>query len=214
MTRRYEQRRRAEQQEETRRRIVEAAVELHAATGPARTTLSAVAERAGVQRNTLYRHFPDERSLLYACSGLYSGQHPLPSPDGWVAIADPVERARNGLGELYAYWEQNEQMMANVIRDAEVDPVTREVQAHRTAEPMAALRGALLAPWPRGRGFKRLEAAVELALGFRTWQSLVRESGLTSAVAADLMATSLGCVAAQGAGRGPAPAARGRSREG
>lgn len=198
MTRRYEQRRRAAQQEETRLRIVEAAVELHGIAGPARTTMSAVAERAGVQRNTLYRHFPDERSLLDACSGLHAQQHPLPSAGDWTAIEDPVARARHGLGQLYAYWEANEAMVANVLRDAEVHEATREVSERGWGPPLAAMRDALLAGWPRGRGHgrRRVEAAVELALGFRTWRSLVRGSGLSSAAAADLMATALGCVAA------------------
>jgi AcrR family transcriptional regulator len=196
MARKYEQTRRAEKQEDTRRRIVEAAVELHGVLGPAGTPMSAVAERAGVQRNTLYRHFPDQRSLLYACSGLHGAEHPLPSPDGWYEIGDPVERARRGLGALYAYWEENEAMTANVLRDAEVDPLTREVSSRSWGEPMGAIRDALLAAWPRGRGRKRLAAAVDLAMAFHTWQSLVRGSELTSAAAADLMATTLGCAAA------------------
>lgn len=198
MARRYEQRRRAAKQEETRLRIVEAAIELHGTTGPARTTMSAVAERAGVQRNTLYRHFPDERALLYACSGLHGARHPLPSADGWRAIRDPLERARHGLGELYAHFERNEAMIANVTRDAEVDPVTREISTERMSEPMGALRSALLDGWARARGRRRtrLEAMIDLALSFRTWQSLVRDGGLDSADAAELMATTLGCVAA------------------
>jgi AcrR family transcriptional regulator len=199
MTRRYEQRRRAEQQEETRRRIVEAAIELHGTTGPARTTMSAVAERAGVQRNTLYRHFPDERSLLYACSGVHGERHPLPGAEDWLEVADPVARARRGLGDLYAYFEQNEAMLANVLRDAEVDPVTREVSTLRLGEPVAALKRALLDGWPRAQGRRRarLEALVDLAMSFHTWQSLVRDSGLASAGAAELMASTLGCVEAR-----------------
>src|SRR5262245_49814568 len=118
MARKYEQRLRATQQDETRRRIVEAAVELHGAIGPAATTLSAVAERAGVQRNTLYRHFPDERSLLTACSGHFFELNPLPSPHHWEDVADPVERARRALRELYDYYAATESMTANIIRDA------------------------------------------------------------------------------------------------
>lgn len=197
MPRRYEQTKRAEKQEETRNRIVEAAVELHEARGPVATSLSAVAERAGVQRNTLYRHFPDERSLIYACSGHYLDLHPLPDPAGWEQVSDPVARARRGLAELYSYWESTEAMTAHALRDAEVDPVTREVMEERMSAPMTAIRDALLSAWPRGRGHKRLAAAVELAIGFRTWQSLVRTSGLGNDAAAELMATSLGCLAAR-----------------
>ena len=97
MTRTYTLKRRAEQQAETRRRIVEAAVELHGSVGPALTTFSMVAERAGVQRHTLYAHFPDERSLYLACSGLAMERDPLPDAEPWRAIADRRERLRAGL---------------------------------------------------------------------------------------------------------------------
>lgn len=168
-------------------------MELHEIQGPARTSLSAVAERAGVQRNTLYRHFPDERSLMFACSGLFMAENPLPDPAAWSDIKDPVERARRGLGELFAYWEDTEAMTANVIRDAEFYEPTRQAVQARMLAPLEAIRDTLAAGWPRGRRRKRLMAALELATGFRTWQSLVRESGLTSAGAADLMAGMLDC---------------------
>ena len=103
MPRHYELKKRAESQEQTRHRIVEAAVALHTSIGPARTTVSAIAERAGVQRHTFYRHFPDELSLAMACSGLHLGMHPLPDPQAWRTIADPELRVRRGLGELYRY---------------------------------------------------------------------------------------------------------------
>ena len=67
-TRPYRKHRRAELEQQTRERIVEAAVDLHGSVGPARTTVSGVAERAGVQRATVYRHFPDDESLFAACS--------------------------------------------------------------------------------------------------------------------------------------------------
>jgi AcrR family transcriptional regulator len=82
MSRTYTLKRRAERQAETRRRIVEAAVDLHSSIGPARTTVSMIAERAGVQRHTFYAHFPDERSLFLACSGLTLERDPLPDPMG------------------------------------------------------------------------------------------------------------------------------------
>src|SRR6187549_1558951 len=97
MARTYTLKRRAEQQAETRKRIVEAAVELHGSIGPAATTISMVAERAGVQRHTFYAHFPDEWSLLLACSGLALERDPLPDAAPWRAIADPAERLSVGL---------------------------------------------------------------------------------------------------------------------
>src|SRR5262245_60669432 len=69
--RKYELKRRAEDMAATHRRITEAAIELHGTVGPSRTTMSAVAERAGVERRTLYRHFPNEADLFAACSTHY-----------------------------------------------------------------------------------------------------------------------------------------------
>ena len=119
MTRTYTLKRRAEQQAETRRRIVEAAVDLHGSVGPAQTTFSMVAERAGVQRHTLYAHFPDERSLLLACSGLALERDPLPDAEPWRAIEDRRERLRTGLLAIYDWYERNAALIACVLRDAE-----------------------------------------------------------------------------------------------
>ena len=194
MARKYEQRRRAEKQEETRQRIIDAAVELHGTLGPARTSMSAVADKAGVQRNTLYRHFPDERSLLHACSAHFAAEHPVPRTDGWEGITDPLDRARRGLRELYAYWEVNEEMTTNVLRDVELHPTVREVNERHWGQPLTRIRETLLEAWPV-RPNKRLAAAVDLATSFRTWQSLVRYSGLTSRTAANLMAETITCAA-------------------
>src|SRR6185312_12460753 len=115
--RKYELRRRAEGMEDTRRRIAEAAMELHGSVGPARTSLSAVAERAGVQRHTLYRHFPTEDALYTACSGMFAAEHPRPELGAWREIDDPEARLSVGLGELYRWYEENEPMLTNLYRD-------------------------------------------------------------------------------------------------
>src|SRR5262245_53961391 len=112
MARTYTLKRRAEQQAETRRRIIEAAVDLHSSIGPALTTFTMVAERAGVQRHTLYAHFPDERSLSLACSGLTFERDPPPDAEPWRAIADARECLRSGLRALYAWFERNEALAA------------------------------------------------------------------------------------------------------
>src|SRR5262245_30542668 len=115
--RKYELKKRADDMADTHRRITEAAIELHETVGPARTTLSAVARRPGVERRTLYRHFPTEEELFAACSSHYFAAHPWPDLDGWRAIADPGERVEQALGELYAYYERTEPMYSNVLRD-------------------------------------------------------------------------------------------------
>ena len=191
--RRYEKRARAAQEQATRMRIVDAAIDLHGTVGPARTTISAIAERAGVRRATVYRHFPDERALVHACSEHFFAENPMPGVEGWDLIAEPVDRLRHGLGALYAFWEANEDMSSNVVRDAEVDPLIQEVSELRSGAPRAAIRAALLDAWPDGRRSPDLEAALDLALSFRTWRSLVRGSGLTTPAAADLMARMVTC---------------------
>src|SRR5919197_5438087 len=148
-TRRYELKERARRQEETRRRIVDATVALHREVGPARTTVSEVARRAGVGRVTVYNHFPDDASLLGACSARFIASHPPPDPSAWAAIADPDARLRAALGEVYAHYRENEAMLANVRRDAALIPALAEVLGSAEAVAHeAAMREALLA----GRG--------------------------------------------------------------
>ena len=188
MPRKYELKERARRQAETRERIVNAAVDLHGTLGPARTTISAIAERAGVQRLTVYRHFPDELSLFRACSGQWRSEHPLPDAGRWAAIADPEERLGEALREIYAYFRSTEDMTALVLRDRP------EVEAIQTvAAPMveywAGVREILDTGWDaRGRRRTLLRAAIGHALEFETWRSLARREGLTDADAAALMA--------------------------
>src|SRR5690242_17111477 len=99
-TRPYRMGRRADRQQETRRRIVEAAVDLHGTVGPARTSVAQIAERAGVQRHTYYAHFPKERDLMMACSGLALERDPLPDPEAWLGTPSGAERLEQGLGEI------------------------------------------------------------------------------------------------------------------
>jgi AcrR family transcriptional regulator len=186
MSRKYELKARAERQRETRQRIVEAAVQLHRTKGPARTSFSDVARLAGVQRHTLYRHFPDERELLLACSGHFGELHPPPDVSAWDSIADPAERLRRGLGELYEWFEATEDMMASILRDAEVDPLIREIVQMRRAGPAARIREVLA----RGIRGKRRLAALELALDFNAWRRLAA-AGLPPAEAAETMVAAV-----------------------
>jgi AcrR family transcriptional regulator len=193
MTREYELKRRAEQMEDTRRRIVEAAVELHRTVGPARTSVSSIADLAGVQRQTYYRHFPDMRSLFMACSGLYMERHPMPDPDAWRGISDPEERLRTGLAELFAFYAASEGILANVIRDAETDPLVAEIVELRMAA-MADLRGVLLDGLERNRSALSLDVALDLAIDFNTWRLLVLRNGLSHERAIELLAAMIRCL--------------------
>jgi AcrR family transcriptional regulator len=196
MSREYKKRKRAEQEAQTRRRITEAAVELHGSVGPARTTMSAVAERAGVQRATLYRHFPDDTALFGACSAHWAALHPPPDPAAWVEIEDPDERLRTALGEIYAWYGSDEQMFLNVFRDASLVPAMGEAVARRI-ERFTQLIEAIGRGRPeRGRARKRVQAAIAHAASFSTWHSLTRGGGLTDdeavTVAAGMVSAAAG----------------------
>jgi AcrR family transcriptional regulator len=195
-TRAYRMRRRAQAQEQTRLRITEAAVELHGTVGPARTSVKAVAERAGVERATVYRHFPDERALFQACSSHWRAANPSPDPARWAAVTDPDERLRVALSELYAYYAGTEEMLSNLLRDAGTVPIVAELMEGLRAR-RDAMREALLRGRPeRGRARRDVRAALGHALAFATWSSLMREEGLTVPQAVRLMC---GFVAAAGA---------------
>jgi AcrR family transcriptional regulator len=186
MTRTYTLKRRAEQQAETRRRIVEAAVDLHGSVGPALTTFSMVAERAGVQRHTLYAHFPDERSLYLACSALAMERDPLPDPEPWRAIEDRRERLHTGLVAVYGWYERNAELAGCVLRDAEHHRLTKEIVAIRIGPQMAAYQQVLGA-----RLGAKQRAVLRLALNFFTWRTLVREAGLKQAGAVGAMVQAI-----------------------
>src|ERR1700760_2641998 len=106
----YRMRARAESQAETRRRITESAVALHGTIGPARTSMSAVAEHAGVRRSTLYRHFSDEAALFDACSAHWAAENPPPDITAWARTSDPDQRLEQALSELYAYYARTAPM--------------------------------------------------------------------------------------------------------
>jgi AcrR family transcriptional regulator len=201
MTRTYTLKRRAERQADTRRRIVDAAIDLHGSVGPALTTFSMVAERAGVQRHTLYAHFPDERSLNLACSGLHLQRDPLPDPERWRAIADQRQRLRTGLLAIYGWYERNAALAACVLRDAEYHALTREICELRWGPIMAAYADVLGAKLGA-----RQHAMLRLALSFFTWRTLAQDGGLKPAAAADAMAQAIDCAAARSV---PASNARG-----
>ena len=183
--RKYELKQRAEQMGETRRRITEAAIDLHGTVGPSRTTLSAVAERAGVERRTLYRHFPTEAELFAACSTHYFSANPWPDLGGWRAIHDPQERLERALDELYAYYEHTEPMLSNVLRDAELVDSARDAVAPLQAYLDDAAEILTVGRHVRGRRRELLTRALRHALAFPTWRSL-SSNGIGRADAARL----------------------------
>jgi len=183
----YRMTRRAEQEEKTRLRITESAVALHEQLGPARTSISAIAERAGVRRSTVYRHFPDEETLFAACSSHWRAANPPPDLNAWPAIDDPAERTTAALRELYAFYRRTEGMYASLMRDEPLVPSVqrrlRDFYGYLDAIREILLSGRNL----RGRAARAKRAALGHALAFQTWRSLTDEQGLSDDEAVALM---------------------------
>jgi AcrR family transcriptional regulator len=182
----YRKRRRAESEAQTRLRITESAVHLHGTVGPARTSMSAVAEHAGVQRSTLYRHFPDEAALFEACSAHWAAANPPPDLAAWAAIREPDERLCDALTDLYGYYQRTAPMLENLVRDEQVSDVVRERFQAFHAFIAAAADTLLAGRGVRGAARRRTRAAIGHALAFSTWRSLVRDQVLTQTEAVDL----------------------------
>jgi AcrR family transcriptional regulator len=185
--RKYEKKARAEAEAQTRLRITESAVELHGSLGPARTSISAVAEHAGVRRSTLYRHFPDERALFGACSAHWAAENPPPDISRWGAIEDPAERLDTALAELYGYYRRTEGMLDKLFRDAPMVPVVDELMGAFRAFVEEAGKILMRGRGLRGSAARRTRAAIGHALAFRTWQDLTRQQGLGDGGAVDVM---------------------------
>ena len=169
----YESRKRAEQMDETRRRIIEATVELHRTVGPAATQITEIARRAAVQRVTVYNHFPDEASLVAACSAHWRALHPAPDPAAWLAVTDAGKRLRLGLCQLYAWYRETEPMTANVLRDLELVPALRPVVEQGLGRYLDTVRATLTESVPVSRQRrKHVNAAARASVDFHTWRAL------------------------------------------
>jgi AcrR family transcriptional regulator len=204
----YQKKRRAEQEAETRQRIVEAMVDLHREVGPARTTISAIAERAGVERLTVYRHFPNERSMFEACTSHYATVVPQPDPARWEGVEEPAERLRAALLTFYEYYRGAEHMLVNATRDLPQLPALAAVLKPRQ-EYIGKLRKDLVERWGGAAASRPgLAAAIGHALRFDTWRSLARSEGLADREAAELMVNLARSAATNAAGvtRSPRPA--------
>lgn len=194
MTRKYEQKRRSRNQDETRRRIVDAAIDLHESVGVANATISAIAERAGVQRATVYRHFPTERSLFSACTGHYLAENPPPDPEPLQRITEPLKRLEVGLASIYAYHRRTEEMTHKAQRDLPQFPELADVLTPYV-EHWSRLREILSTGWEvRQEDSELLRAAIGHAMSFQTWRSLAREEQLDDTEIDRLMVRLVHCI--------------------
>ena len=187
----YRKVKRADDEQRTRARIVDAAEELHGTVGPAGASISAIADKAGVTRATVYRHFPDDESLFFACSGQWLARQRLPDPDAWTLVGDPTETLRTGLADIYRYYRAGESMLTNIHRDAAVVP---DLVRSARMESERRWREVLLSSLPERRRAV-VRAAVGHATAFGTWRSLCVDQALSDAAAVDLMVAMVGAAA-------------------
>ena len=186
MPRQYRLNKRAERQHETRQRIEAAAIALHEEVGGNAATITAIAERAGVSRLTVYRHFPDERSLLAACTGTYLAANPPPDPRDWARISEPEVRLRVALAELYPYYRRNQGLLARADQEMPANETLAEVMAPYQGA-VATMAEVLVPGWADDRSQSVVRAAAGLAVAFSTWHTLAVEQGLTDFESATLM---------------------------
>jgi AcrR family transcriptional regulator len=133
----------AKAQDETRRRIVEATMQLHEEVGPRATTISAIADGAGVQRLTVYRHFPDETAVFRDCTAHWLTLNPLPDPSAWSGITDPRDRMRTALAAFYSYYSGTRRMWRVSIRDVDHVPALQRPMSEVAAFVGSVAEGLL-----------------------------------------------------------------------
>lgn len=179
-TRRYRKRRRAHQEQETRTRITEAVLELHRTVGPAHTTITDVADRAGVSRMTVYSHFPTEADLIEACSTHWGERNPFPALEEWAGIEDPRDRLLRALSDLYRWYGEKVDMMGKVLRDAPVVEPLGAILAERW-EPYLEAVVTVLADGRSAAAPGGIEAALRVAVDFGTWRTLTERTGTGNA---------------------------------
>ncbi|SLJ94938.1 TetR/AcrR family transcriptional regulator [Arthrobacter sp. P2b] len=187
--RQYQMRKRAEQMDGTRQRIVEATSHLHATVGPARTTIAGIAEKAGVTRLTVYKHFPDEVDLYNACSTHWRSNQQLPDPAAWSKVSDPYERLRLGLSDTYRFYREGADMLERLYRDKDVLP---EGLQQSLQERDGYFRDVLLEPFSDRRDDATLRALIGHAVSFWTWHSLCSQNGLAEDAAVEAMVALAG----------------------
>lgn len=167
----YRMRERAKSQEETRQKIVEATMHLHEELGPRATTIKAIAERAGVQRLTVYRHFPDETAVFQACTSHWLDLNPLPDPAAWAGIEDPVARFEAAVSAFNAYYARTSRMWAAAFRDVADVPALEEPM-EQVAAYLEGLAAGLTSEFGARVGEVRIGATIRHVLHFPTWAHL------------------------------------------
>jgi AcrR family transcriptional regulator len=147
--------------------------------------MDAIAKRAGVQRATVYNHFPTELELFDACSSHWFVENPPPDPADWQKVDDPAERTEKALKEMYDYFDRGKEMLGKVLRDAPVVPAMGSIRDQKWTPMLEGMVEILANGWTGSQS--RIRASLRVALDFFTWESLA-DSGLSDEAAAMLAA--------------------------
>lgn len=189
----YRMRRRAELVDETRLRITEAAVRLHTTIGPANTSISNVAEEAGVTRLTVYRHFAGQDELFDACQRHWYAANPPPPSAAWRTIPGPEDRARRAFSDIYGWYREHGAELFPIYRDMASMPRSTQERARTDAQVRAdALVDGITVPAVARR---TLRAVAGHLVGLMTWRSLVLEQGLGDDEAVEVAVRLFGAAA-------------------
>jgi AcrR family transcriptional regulator len=171
--RRYRMTGRAQSQDATRGRIIDAAMRLHEEIGPRATTISAIASKAGVQRLTVYRHFPNEKAIFEACTSHWLELNPPPQPEAWASISDVSERVRTALSAFFRYYSATKRMWRSSHRDVDDVPALARPMAGYSAFVASVARGlASSLAVERPSAARLVAATLQHALAFSTWENL------------------------------------------
>jgi AcrR family transcriptional regulator len=160
-------------------RLVVAAVDLFTEQGYDATTVTQIAERAGVTKSTFFRYFPDKRELLVAgqetlCRLLAEGIAEAPADaTPLAAVAAGLTRAAGAMGA--ASRDIGPRLRAAVAASTEL----QERDALKSVGMAAAMTDALVA---RGVPEPTAHLAAELGLlafkrGYAHWSEAGREDG-------------------------------------
>lgn len=182
----YKMSERAKSQEETRQKIVEATMHLHEELGPRNTSISAIAERAGVQRLTVYRHFPDETAVFQACTAHWLSLNPPPDPASWTDMPDPIKRLRAALGAFYDYFSRTHKMWTVSFRDVGEVLALQQPMAE-VAKFLGGVADDLIISFGETRDSNLVDPTIRHALHFQTWMNL-EDQGLSNEDKLDLVA--------------------------
>jgi AcrR family transcriptional regulator len=153
----YQLKQRAESAEETRRRLVQATFALHGEQGIAATTMTQIAERAGVGIGTVYHHFPTLDDTIMACGQMVMATYPPPTEVIFAGAATMRERLVRLAHALFDHLDRVAFDMVRSDRDrlAIVRKFVGEEQEHRIE-----LTRAALAPFAIDRDLIRIAAAL------------------------------------------------------